>query len=317
MLGAERSGERRDEAPTAELPRRTRAGALGDPAGRAAAAAGVLWLAGLAVAIDGAGDARVPLALTGAGTVLALFVLVPACHARRAAALDAARRARGRLPAGLSGAPGARRDGRRRGVAAPGADPLLPFAALLAAAAGGLVLLADDLRGRFGIGDRIRTPWQRLSGPAADRGAARPWRAAAGLALVCLAAVIGLGPDLHVRGRAGRCRSCSRCSSAAARSPFAGVPLAIAAMARADRARATAAVEDERLHVAAHLHDSVLQTLALVQRQAHDPAAVARLARRQEADLRAWMAGEAELRQRARWRARCATWWPRSRTSTA
>ena len=57
----------------------------------------------------------------------------------------------------------------------------------------------------------------------------------------------------------------------------------------------TDAREDERRRVAAHLHDSVLQTLALVQRQAHDPAAVARLARRQEHELRAWMAGEVEL----------------------
>ena len=64
---------------------------------------------------------------------------------------------------------------------------------------------------------------------------------------------------------------------------------------RADRGRVQAAREDERQHVAAHLHDSVLQTLALVQRQAHDPAAVTRLARRQEHDLRAWMAGEAAL----------------------
>ena len=73
------------------------------------------------------------------------------------------------------------------------------------------------------------------------------------------------------------------------------VPLLIAGLARSDRARLTTAREDERRRVAAHLHDSVLQTLALVQRQAHDPAAVARLARRQEHELRAWMAGEVEL----------------------
>ena len=48
----------------------------------------------------------------------------------------------------------------------------------------------------------------------------------------------------------------------------------------------------ERADVAAHLHDSVLQTLALLQRNADDPAAVATLARRQERDLRSWLYGD-------------------------
>ena len=47
----------------------------------------------------------------------------------------------------------------------------------------------------------------------------------------------------------------------------------------------------ERAEVSAHLHDSVLQTLALVQKQAGDPAQVAALARRQERELRAWLSG--------------------------
>ena len=43
---------------------------------------------------------------------------------------------------------------------------------------------------------------------------------------------------------------------------------------------------EERADIAAHLHDSVLQTLALIQRNAHQPREVARLARSQERELR-------------------------------
>ena len=50
----------------------------------------------------------------------------------------------------------------------------------------------------------------------------------------------------------------------------------------------------ERADVAAHLHDSVLQTLALLQKNAGDQAAVATLARRQERELRDWLYGTDE-----------------------
>jgi signal transduction histidine kinase len=48
----------------------------------------------------------------------------------------------------------------------------------------------------------------------------------------------------------------------------------------------------ERAELAAHLHDSVLQTLTLMQKRADDPREVAALARRQERELRDWLAAD-------------------------
>ena len=56
---------------------------------------------------------------------------------------------------------------------------------------------------------------------------------------------------------------------------------------RAERIRS-----QERAELAAHLHDSVLQTLTLMQKRADDPREVAALARRQERELRDWLAAD-------------------------
>jgi len=53
---------------------------------------------------------------------------------------------------------------------------------------------------------------------------------------------------------------------------------------RSARARA-----EERADIASHMHDSVLQTLALIQRRASDPQQVVQLARAQERELRSWL----------------------------
>ncbi len=83
--------------------------------------------------------------------------------------------------------------------------------------------------------------------------------------------------------------------------PLAGVILVIAAIAlvfgpwwlritrdlvteRQARIRA-----EERADMAARVHDSVLQTLALIQRRAGDPQQVIQLARAQERELRSWL----------------------------
>ena len=53
--------------------------------------------------------------------------------------------------------------------------------------------------------------------------------------------------------------------------------------------RAARAREAERADIAAHLHDSVLQTLALIRARADEPVEVARMARAQERELREWL----------------------------
>lgn len=58
------------------------------------------------------------------------------------------------------------------------------------------------------------------------------------------------------------------------------------AVERAERIRV-----QERSEMAALMHDSVLQTLSLIQHKSDDPAEMARLAHAQERDLRAWLYG--------------------------
>lgn len=67
------------------------------------------------------------------------------------------------------------------------------------------------------------------------------------------------------------------------------IPLVVRLTSSLVEERQAKAVADQRAEIASRLHDSVLQTLALIQKRAGDPGEVARLARSQERELRAWL----------------------------
>jgi signal transduction histidine kinase len=272
-----------------------------DPAWQATAAGAAAMLGGLALALADASSSAVAVALTLAGAVVAIFLLAPravaAMHshpvlivigvvgllgllaiALRVLALI------GSLPAGLD---------LLRAPQMLASRSLLALTVMTLAAGGGLVLIADALRVRLGLG--VRAPWDEMTGAGQDPDrTGMPWRAVAGALLVGWAGFLGIGlAGPYVAGNPGLQLALLMLVAAAAATVI-GTPLLIAALTRRDREQ-VGAWEDERRRFAAHLHDSVLQTLALVQRQAHDPVAVARLARRQEHALRAWMAGTSEL----------------------
>jgi signal transduction histidine kinase len=132
--------------------------------------------------------------------------------------------------------------------------------------------------------ETLRRLAEPLMVPGGDtRGRWTLWRA--GIALVLL--IWGLGTLLH--------------ASHAVLRPLSGVALVVAAIVvalgpwwlriardlvaeRQARARA-----EERSDLAARVHDSVLQTLALIQLRANEPQQVIQLARAQERELRSWL----------------------------
>ncbi|HLZ36931.1 MAG TPA: ATP-binding protein [Mycobacteriales bacterium] len=184
-----------------------------------------------------------------------------------------------------------------RGVARAGAGEVLALASL---AAGMLLLpalgVAADTR-RIGpivlAGLGVALLWRQADDEARARWRARALarpsayaRTALGVALVA----VGLAVFLAARGELRQ-----------AREGLLGTVVVVAGLAlvtgpywvrtardltaeRRERIRA-----QERAELAAHVHDSVLHTLALIQRHAADPAAVTRLARAQERDLRGWL----------------------------
>jgi signal transduction histidine kinase len=171
---------------------------------------------------------------------------------------------------------------------------LLPLAGCLLAAGGALVLISDAVRVRAGFAPRRRVPWRDLTATA-ERPIDVGSRVVAGVVLTVVAAALAIGTAGPIAQNDPTLQLAALVIVGAGAAAILGVPVLIGSRLRLDRDKVMGEREQERRRLAAHLHDSVLQTLALVQRQAHDPAAVARLARRQEHALRAWMAGQAEL----------------------
>jgi signal transduction histidine kinase/phage shock protein PspC (stress-responsive transcriptional regulator) len=219
--------------------------------------------------------------LLGAGVVLYvwLWVLVPSADA-----------APSPKPPALARLAPMLKDPERRGLAAR----LLTGIALLGVAVlailgwAGVSIPWQWLIPGFALLGGVGLAWSQLENTdAGRRGRGVSWaRLAGALALVVVGIVLlisqGRGPASVVW------------AVGAGLAVLAGVALVLAPwwlrMIRAlGDERAATARESERADIAAHLHDSVLQTLAVIRARADDPDTVRRLARAQERELREWL----------------------------
>jgi signal transduction histidine kinase len=181
-----------------------------------------------------------------------------------------------------------------RGLGLPFSDALIwP---LVLVAGGGTLIWRQSVGAPIAVGERPlahagRSPGAPAQAQGAPRGESRPAvisRVGIGVTLVVAAAIV----FLQVTGALAAATDVALAALVVAIAlgvifaPWFVRLLTSLSAERAERIRS-----QERAEVAAHLHDSVLQTLALVQKRAADPRAVATLARRQERELRAWLTG--------------------------
>jgi signal transduction histidine kinase len=178
---------------------------------------------------------------------------------------------------------------------------LVDAVAVLAVVAGGVLVLGQFTAWLPGqvvapavlatVGAGLAWGWGGRSGPSAAAGRRerlRPLFLAVGISLVVLGGLATLAA-------VGDLRSIGRSAAGAAVLTAGAVLLFGPWMARLARSltdeRRQRIRSEERSEMAAHLHDGVLQTLALIQKRAGDDKAVRSLARRQERELRSWLYG--------------------------
>jgi signal transduction histidine kinase/phage shock protein PspC (stress-responsive transcriptional regulator) len=133
-----------------------------------------------------------------------------------------------------------------------------------------------------------RTRWRSGAGLVFGGGRMALLRVLAGIALV----TSGIAVFLLNQGNLGQ----ARFALLAAAATLVGVavltvPWWLRLMRALGEERRARIRTEERAEIAAHLHDSVLQTLALIQQQSDSAREVRRLARGQERELRAWLYG--------------------------
>lgn len=146
-----------------------------------------------------------------------------------------------------------------------------------------LVVGAGAVLGLSQLDSAERARWLEPVGIATPAGALR---LLGGLLLVTVGAVMLLEPDLDTRA--------VTLVVVAALAVLVGIalvlgPWALRLFRDLEAERALREREQERAEIAAHLHDSVLHTLSLIQRRPGDADEVARLARSQERQLREWL----------------------------
>ncbi|MBO9532499.1 MAG: hypothetical protein J7513_05955 [Solirubrobacteraceae bacterium] len=245
-----------------------------------------LGIVALACAQSLSGGARLPVVLALGVLAMALVVLLAARSGARAARSGALARL---LAGGLVAA--AALVVLVLGREAVGWRPVV----LAATAFAGLALVLRWVVAAVEAADADDVPWQQLAAGAPPSAEPR-LRHAAGAALgalLLLLAAVGAARYAFDRTDGGLPAAgfVGGVVIVAALMALVAGPLAFVARLRARQAWAERERGRQRQEVAAHLHDEVLQTLALIQRSVEDPKRVHHLARQQERGLRAWLAG--------------------------